>query len=99
MDVFEKLDDEHGAAITYHQLGIIAQERRDFDTAESWYRKALTIRENQDDEHGAALTYHQLGIIARKSGISTRRRTGTENPWIYSKNWATSTARHSPCPN
>src|SRR5208283_103231 len=36
----------------YHQLGMIAQERRDFASAEQWYRKALAIEEKQGDEHG-----------------------------------------------
>ena len=52
------------AATTYHQLGRIAQERRDFDEAERWYRKSLAIDEKQGNEHGAALTYGQLGILA-----------------------------------
>ena len=50
--------------ITYHQLGRIAEEQRDFPTAEDWYRKSLAIEEKQGNEHGAAITYHQLGIIA-----------------------------------
>ena len=57
--------DEH-AASTYHQLGMIAQEQRDFASAEQWYRKALAIEEKQGNEHGAAITYHQLGIIAEE---------------------------------
>jgi Tfp pilus assembly protein PilF len=51
-------------AAAYHQLGMIAQERRDFASAEQWYRKSLTIEEKQGNEHGAALSYHQLGTIA-----------------------------------
>ena len=57
---------EHGAASTYHQLGIIAQEQRDFSAAEGWYKKSLAITEKQGNEHGAASTYHQLGRIAEK---------------------------------
>ena len=30
---------------TYHDLGIIAQEQRDFAQAEQWYRKSLAISE------------------------------------------------------
>ena len=94
--IFEKQGDDHDAAGTYHQLGRIAEERRDFDTAESWYRKALDIFKKQGNEHNAAGTYHQLGIIAQKRGISTRRRVGTENPWISRKNRVTTTARRAP---
>ncbi len=49
-----------------HLLGIIAQEQRDFDTAEQWFRKSLAIKEKQRDKHGAAITYHQLGRIAEE---------------------------------
>jgi hypothetical protein len=34
----EKQGNEHGAASTYHQLGRIAQEQRDFGAAEQWYK-------------------------------------------------------------
>ena len=51
-------------AISYHQLGVIAQHQRDFAAAEQWYRKALAIEEKLGNEHGAAITYHQLGRIA-----------------------------------
>ena len=51
--------------MTYHQLGMIAQEQRDFQTAEKWCRKSLEISEKQGNEHGAASTYGQLGILFR----------------------------------
>ena len=51
-------------AIAYHQLGWIAEEQRDFASAEQWSRKALAIKEKQGDEHGAAIPYHNLGNIA-----------------------------------
>ena len=53
-------------AVAYHQLGIIAEEQRDFKTAETWYKKSLAIKEKQGNEHGAASTYHQLGRIAQE---------------------------------
>src|SRR2546422_8102194 len=49
----------HGAASTYHQLGNIAQEQRDFATAREWYLKSLAIKEKQGNLHGAASTYGQ----------------------------------------
>ena len=64
--IVEKQGNEHGAAITYHQLGMIAEEQRDFSQAEQWYRKSLAIVEKQGNEHGAAITYHQLGRIAEE---------------------------------
>ncbi len=62
----ERLGDEHGAAGTYHQLGMVAEERRDFEAAEGWYRKSLEITERLGDEPGAAGTYHQLGMVAEE---------------------------------
>jgi len=56
----------NGAAITYHQLGRIAEERRDFEKAEDWYKKSLQIKERLGNEHGVAITYHQLGRIAEE---------------------------------
>jgi Tetratricopeptide repeat len=47
-------------------MGILAEEQRDFATAEQWHRKALAIFEKQGDEHGVASTYHQLGMIAQQ---------------------------------
>jgi tetratricopeptide (TPR) repeat protein len=64
--ISEKLGNEPGVALTYHQLGRIAQEQRDFAQAEQWYRKSLAIKEKLGDEHDAASTYHQLGRIAQE---------------------------------
>ncbi|MDR3000769.1 MAG: tetratricopeptide repeat protein [Fibromonadaceae bacterium] len=53
-------------ATAYHQLGMIAEEQRDFQAAEKWYEKTLEIELKQGNEYGAASTYHQLGIIAQE---------------------------------
>ncbi|HAW50299.1 TPA: hypothetical protein DCX16_05065 [bacterium] len=55
-----------GKAITLHQLGRIAQQRRQFDIAEKWYRMSLEIKEKLEDEYGKAITLHQLGMIAEE---------------------------------
>jgi len=57
---------ERKIAVGYHQLGIIAEERQQFDVAEQWYRKALEIRERLGLERDAATVYHQLGMIAQE---------------------------------
>ncbi|MEI2783447.1 MAG: tetratricopeptide repeat protein [Candidatus Competibacter sp.] len=57
---------QQGEAAAYHQLGRIAEERRDFAAAERWYQQSLAIKEKQGNEHGAAITYHQLGRIAEE---------------------------------
>jgi tetratricopeptide (TPR) repeat protein len=58
--------DKSAEAAAYHQLGRIAQERRDFETAEKWYLKSLEIEEKLSNKAGAATTYHQLGRIAQE---------------------------------
>ena len=55
-------------AITYHQLGITAQDRGRLDEADDWYRKSLTIKEELGDRPGMATTYHQLGMTAQARG-------------------------------
>ncbi|MFF4017900.1 tetratricopeptide repeat protein, partial [Streptomyces sp. NPDC001843] len=50
------------------QLGMIAQERGDYQQAEERYRASLTIAEDLGDRSGIASTYHQLGMIAQERG-------------------------------
>uniref|UniRef100_A0AAU3HVT6 Tetratricopeptide repeat protein n=1 Tax=Streptomyces sp. NBC_01393 TaxID=2903851 RepID=A0AAU3HVT6_9ACTN len=56
------------AAAYIHQLGIIAEERGDYEQAEERYRASLTILEELGDRAGIATSYHQLGIIAQERG-------------------------------
>jgi tetratricopeptide (TPR) repeat protein len=56
-------EDWDRAAMGYHQLGIVAQEERDFKAAREWYTKALSVFERQGDLIGAANSYHQLGVM------------------------------------
>ena len=82
---------------TYHQLGIIAQEQRDFPTAEGWYKKSLAIKEKQGNEHGAATTYHQLGRIAEEQrDFTTAEGWYRKSLAIKEKQGATSTVRPLP---
>jgi tetratricopeptide (TPR) repeat protein len=55
-----------GEGVAYHQLGMIAQEQRDFTAAREWYLKSLAVSENQSNLNYAAATYHCLGIIAQE---------------------------------
>jgi len=55
-------------ASSYHQLGIVAEDRGDLLQAESWYRKSLEIEEALDNRPGRAMTYHQLGRVAQDRG-------------------------------
>ena len=62
----DKTGNQSLKADSLHSLGMIAQERKDFEKAENWYKKSLKISEQLGDEHGAAGTYHNLGIIAQQ---------------------------------
>jgi tetratricopeptide (TPR) repeat protein len=55
-------------AISYHQLGMVNQERGELDDAEDWYTKALAIKEELGDRASTANTYHQLGMTAEDRG-------------------------------
>ena len=75
LDIKREATDEQGAPLAgaealcaslWHNLGMIAEERREFDDAEQWYRKSLTIEEKLKNEYGQAQTLHQLGMIAEE---------------------------------
>ena len=55
-------------ATSYHQLGMVAQERGQLEQAEQWYLKSLAIKQALDDQPGMATSYHQLGIVAQDRG-------------------------------
>jgi tetratricopeptide (TPR) repeat protein len=54
------------SASTYHQLGIVAQEQRQWQQAEAHYRQALDIYIEYNDRYNQASTYHQLGRVAEE---------------------------------
>jgi tetratricopeptide (TPR) repeat protein len=55
-------------AATYHQLGMVTQERGRLDEAEDWYRRSLAVAEEMGDRPGMAAGYHQLGMVADRRG-------------------------------
>ncbi len=61
-------DNRARIAVVYHQLGLLAQERSDHDTAESWFHRSLAIKEQLGDRPGLAAAYHQLGMTAQARG-------------------------------
>ena len=66
--------DRRSEAVTYHQLGAVAQEQRRFADAEASYRQALDIKLEFGDRHSAASTYHQLGRVAAGAAAVRGRR-------------------------
>jgi tetratricopeptide (TPR) repeat protein len=55
-------------ATIYHQLGMVAQDRGNWDEAEQWYQQCLAILEELGDRPGMASSYHQLGMVAQLRG-------------------------------
>ncbi len=51
-----------------HQLGMLAQDRGDYDEAARQYQRALDINERIGDQPGVGGGYHQLGILAYLRG-------------------------------
>ncbi|RLC26471.1 MAG: hypothetical protein DRH21_02075 [Deltaproteobacteria bacterium] len=64
----DKTGDKSLKAESLHNLGMIAEERREFEEAEDWYKKSLKIKEQLGNEHGAAITYWQLGYLGLLEG-------------------------------
>ena len=54
----------------YHQLGMLAQDRGDYEEAERRYRQSLEINERLGDQSGMASSVSQLGILAGQLGRS-----------------------------
>ena len=52
-------------ATTYHQLGAVAQELREYGEARQNYQQALAIKIEFGDRSSQAGTYHQLGSVAQ----------------------------------
>jgi tetratricopeptide (TPR) repeat protein len=57
-------------ASSYHNLGILAQDRGDYDEAARQYQRALDIKERLGDQAGMASSYSQLGNLEEDRGGS-----------------------------
>jgi len=58
----------HGLGVTYHQIGLVAQELKELKQARKSYKRALDIFSNFDDRQSKASTYYQLGVVAQEAG-------------------------------
>jgi len=54
------------SASIYHNLGLVAQEQRQWEQAEAYYQQALQIDIEYQDRYAQASTYHQLGVVAQE---------------------------------
>ena len=68
-------------AVAYHGLGRIAEEQRDFASAEQWYRKALAIWVKYGDKYFEAMTRSLLEGLREAAGPGSIPEPGeTESP-------------------
>ena len=68
LDINERLGDQAGMASSYHQLGILAQDRGDYDEAARQYQRSLDINERLGNQAGMATSYSQLGNLGADRG-------------------------------
>jgi len=59
---------EQDAAATYHQLGIMAQEREEYEEADKRYRKALEMKERLGHPPAMVNTLAQFGLLMAQQG-------------------------------
>ncbi len=65
-------------ALSYGQLGMLAQDGGDYDEAEAGYRQSLEIqRAPGQPGRGIASSYSQLGILVAERAQKLPRSSGT----------------------
>ena len=67
-NIFDKLSDQRGIAISLHQLAMLAQDTGDLAEARRLYEQSLQIKRNLGDKEGIATSLHQLGRLAEDEG-------------------------------
>jgi tetratricopeptide (TPR) repeat protein len=63
LEIFLEFQDRHGVAVTYHRLGVVAQEQRRFEEAEANYRRALEIYRDSNDLRSSSIVASTLGSM------------------------------------
>ena len=57
-------DVEFQRASVYHQLGVVAYARKEYEQAVEWHQKSLAINERTNSQTDSADNYYQLGLIS-----------------------------------
>jgi len=81
---------------TYHNLGYVAQELREFAEARRNYRQALDIKIEFGDRYSQADTYHQLGYVAQELREFAEARRNYQKLWKSTSNLATAMSKLTP---
>lgn len=64
----EDLGYRRGLAVSYHHLGMVAEQRSRYKEAWDCYRKSLALLEELGDRQLLGASYHQFGNLAYKEG-------------------------------
>ena len=62
----ESAQKQSAVATLTHQLGIVAEELREYEQARAHFQQALDIKVEYGDRYSQASTYHQLGRVAQE---------------------------------
>jgi hypothetical protein len=68
LGLFQQLGEPATEAVCWHQLGMLAQQLRQWDEAERHYRESARLEEQCGNLFGAAKTWHQLAVICQLAG-------------------------------
>ena len=66
MQIKIDFNDRYAQANTYHHLGMVAQEQRQWKEAEQYFQQALQIKIEYNDRYTQANTYIGLGVVAQE---------------------------------
>jgi predicted ATPase len=79
MHLQESLDRTTGTssetAATLSELGIVSRKERDFDTAQEYLERAMTLYDDAGDQHGVARCLKNIGIVRSHRGDFQGART------------------------
>jgi tetratricopeptide (TPR) repeat protein len=62
----EERQKQSAIARTYHELGMVAEQLREFEQARDYCQQALAITIEFGDRYSQAITYHHLGRVAEQ---------------------------------
>jgi tetratricopeptide (TPR) repeat protein len=60
---------------SYHHLGVVAEEQRQFTQAEQYYQQALQLFIDSNDRHSQAFIYNNFGVLAEEQRQWNKART------------------------
>ncbi len=67
-------DVEMQLASVFHQMGIVAYARKEYEQAAEWQQKSLVVNERSDSQTDSADNYYQLGLISQAQGDYEKAR-------------------------